>query len=97
MSVCLSVLHATAYKHLQIRVSTNVSHTSARAECFARHLDEKYEDQLSSLYQRSVNDIIVLVMGRHNADALKTSSKHLTAAMRATQSTPGTKSILQEK
>ena len=67
--------------------------TSTRVEYFARLLDENCEDQLSSLHEQVLskpNDITVSVVTMPKA-----SSKHRTAAtiaMRATQSTSGTKS-----
>ena len=95
-----SMLHATVCKHVHLvkirttaKVSATVPHTSTTAEYFSSVLDEKSNDQLFALCQQvfsKLNDITVLVTGCHNADALKTSSKHLTAAimaMRAMQST----------
>jgi hypothetical protein len=95
-----SMLHATVCKHVHLvkirttaKVSATVPHISTTAEYFSSLLDEKSNDQLFALRQQvfsKLNDITVLVTGCHNADALKTSSKHLTAAimaMRAMQST----------
>ena len=90
-----STLHATVCKHVHlVKMSTtdtnneSIAHTTTTVEYFSNMLDDDniQDSQLTALRQQvqsKLNEMSVLVRGCANADALKTSSKHLTSAIMA--------------